>query len=563
MNARTCARLATRQPSHRSLLLRLVFGALLVVFLAGLTQVADTARAAAAPTPAPTPAPPGQTPTPSPTGSPTTPGNPSPSPSDNPFCGGTVPNTVQRWCFSWVRYAGSPPQGAPSHWVTACAQLLTTDQLAQCQAVALTLDDRPKDGTATVLTDVAPGTPSKPELVRCDAFAQRAAADPGNANRWAAKQGRCLVAARTLSFQLRDPGVTPGPPTAPPTTPPSTPPSHHEKSCGLTDVSCQVKDIVNGVITGGFQGLVTLMIQTMAVLLTYLARFVFWATAPTEPDKAFYLTYNSASGILLLFLLLYFIFATVINGLRVNGRTPLYTLAGLIRAMLGILFSGGIAWVILAAWDDATTSLIKANADTKWDASMWVTALSNLTGGGGTMLIAGAVAFLCCVGLLVTLITQTFRGELATGAALLGSAAAVGQVSETTKHWWPRWFWTVNALGASRYFDAQLWIYGSRSSYESDDLRTALKGLLLIWMMALAPWIMLRLLTIIDGYLADVNAGGVLHALGAQAAGAAGAAGDGPGSSGSSGESGRPALVVTRPRPAWTKRSSRPGSRLA
>ncbi|MEV6924009.1 hypothetical protein AB0M46_05775 [Dactylosporangium sp. NPDC051485] len=523
-----------RRPS-RGVLPQLLLGALFVVLFSGLAGVVGTASAVAAPTPAPspTPGPPGATPTP--TASPTAPGTPPPS-SDNPFCGGTVPSTQKRWCFLWVRYTASPPAGAPSHWITGCARSLTTDQMLECQTVALTLDDRPGDGTPTVLGDVAPGTPTAPELVRCDLFADRAAADPGNANRWNYKRDRCKIAARTLSFQLREPDVPN--PTPPPTAPPTTPPGHHEASCGLTDVSCQVKDIVNGVITSGFQGLVNAVVQTMAVLLGYLAKAVFTVTAPTKPDGAFFLTYNSAAGIILLFLVLFFIVSVIRSGLRVNGPSPVATLGGLVRAILGIFFCGGIAWVILAAWDDATNSLITANQNQKWDASAWVTALSNLTAGAGTGLIALGIAGFSCIGLLLVLITQIFRGEIAQGAALVGVIAATGQVSSETQHWLRRWFWTLNALGMSRFFIVELWIYGTRTTYESDDLRTALRGLLLIWMMVMTPWVLLRLLTIVDGYLSDINGRAVLAAAGAQAAAAAG---DGPGGSGNGGSTGNPA----------------------
>ncbi|GAA4259799.1 hypothetical protein GCM10022255_085890 [Dactylosporangium darangshiense] len=497
---------------------------LLTVLVGVILAVAVGAgRAAAEPSPAPSPPVPS---TPHPTGSPTTPAPPAPSETDIPGCGGTVPGTVQRWCFLWVRYTTSPPAGAPSHWITACAQGLTNEQLQQCQTVALTLDDRPGDGTPTVLSDVAPGIPSAPELVRCELFAERGAADPGNANRWNYKRDQCRIWAATLSHQLRDPGDG--------STPPSTPPSDGDSDCGLTDVSCQVQNILNNAISNGIQGLVNMTVKCMAWLLGEVAKAVFDVTAPPKPDEAFYFTYNSTASILLLFVLLFFIITVIINGLRVNGPGPLATLGGLVRAMLGILFAGGLAWIIVAAWDEATTSLINANSNQRWDAALWVKAVSTLSVGGGTALLALLIAGLSIIGLLLLLITQLFRSELAEGAALLGAFAMTGQVAPETKHWARRWFWTLNALGMSRFVTVELWIYGTRSAYES-DLITAGKGLLIIWMMVMTPWVLLRLLTIVDGYLSDINARGVMAAFGAQAAQAAG---DAPGSpsSGSPGE---------------------------
>ncbi|MGI5238633.1 hypothetical protein [Dactylosporangium sp. CA-139066] len=508
----------TPRPGRRAGLLRL----LTVVVGVILALTAGAGRAAAEPSPAPSPPVPSA---PQPTGSPTAPAVPAPSASDIPGCGGTVPGTVQRWCFLWVRYTTSPPQGAPSHWITACAQALTTEQLQQCQTVALTLDDRPGDGTPTVLSDVAPGIPSAPDLVRCDLFAERGIADPGNANRWIYKRDQCRIWAASLSYQLRDPSSTP----------PSTPPADGGRDCGLTDVSCQVANILDNAISNGVQGLVNMTVKCMAWLLGEVAKVVFDVTAPPPPDAAFYFTYNSAASILLLFVLLFFIVTVIINGLRVNGPGPLATLGGLVRAMLGILFAGGLAWVIVAAWDDATRSLINANSNQRWDAALWVKAVSALSVGGGTMLLALLIAGLSIIGLLLLLITQLFRSELAEGAAILGAFAMTGQIAPETKHWARRWFWTLNALGMSRFVTVELWIYGTRSAYQS-DLITAGKGLLIIWMMVLTPWVLLRLLTIVDGYLSDINARGVMAAFSAQTAQGVNNAAAGSPSSGSPGE---------------------------
>ncbi|MFG2042241.1 hypothetical protein ACGFI8_29670, partial [Dactylosporangium sp. NPDC048998] len=502
---------------------------LLTVFVTVLAALAVGAgRAAADPTPTPT-APPG----PQPTGSPTAPAVPAPSASDDPRCGGTVPGTVQRWCFPWVRYSTSPPQGAPSHWITACEQALTTDQQLQCQTVALTLDDRPRDGTPTVLSDVASGVASAPELVRCNLFGERATADPANGTRWTYKQYQCEVAARTLSFELRDPGA--------PSVPPSTGPGDKDSDCGLTDVSCRVADILDNAVSNGIQGLVDMSVKTMAWLLGEVAKLVFAATSLPPPNEAFYFTYNSTASIVLLLVLLFFIISTIINGLRVNGPGPLATLGGLIRALFGILFAGGLAWVIVAAWDEATNSLITANQDQSWDASLWVKALSTMSLGGGTALIALVIAWLSIIGLLLLAITQLFRSELAEGAALLGAFAMSGQVAPETKHWARRWFWTLNALGMSRFVTAELWIYGTRATYGSNNLLIAVKGLVIIWMMVMTPWVLLRLLSIVDGYLSDINARGVLAAVGSQAAQASD---NGPGSPSSGSSPGQQAAQV-------------------
>ena len=103
---------------------------------------------------------------------------------------------------------------------------------------------------------------------------------------------------------------------------------------------------------------------------------------------------------------------------------------------------------------------------------------------------------------------------LAFDCLLFGAMAMTGQVMPETRHWGRRWFWTINALGSSKFFIAELWIYGSRSAYESDSVMNALRAVLLIWLMVAAPWILLRLTSLWDGYLSDVNAHGLLSVAG-------------------------------------------------
>src|SRR5262249_27352002 len=119
-----------------------------------------------------------------------------------------------------------------------------------------------------------------------------------------------------------------------------------------------------------------------------------------------------------------------------------------------------------------------------------------------------------CVGLLLLFVVMQFRAVLATGAALFGAVAMAGQVMPETRHWGRRWFWTVNALASSKFVIAALWIYGSGPAHGSDDLVTVSREVLVICLMLGARWILLRLTTMWDGYLSDVNASGLVSAGG-------------------------------------------------
>ncbi|MBO3736620.1 hypothetical protein [Actinoplanes flavus] len=416
-------------------------------------------------------------------------------------CAQKAPGSVA-WCMPWVVRVETPPAGSASHWVTQCSKATSDEERTSCAAASVTLDSPPADGTASVLMDGPSGKDGLAALVRCGLFGEqmRNETDATRFGMWRDKHTQCSQQVEAWTAAAYDP-------------------SPQEKECGTLEVDCQItegtKDAVAGGIRTGIQGLVDAIVQAEVYLLSRLAELVFAETSIASPDQAFYGVYNSVAGTLVMLIFVFFIIATIVNGLRLRGGpTPLATLGGLVKAVLGITFAGGLAYVIVTAWDQAAVAALEANADKPWDASKLVTALTNLNTGAETLLLAGLFGVLGIVGLILLFIIMLFRGVLTTGAALLGAMAMTGFVMDETKHWPRRWFWTVNALGSSKYWIVQLWIYGGRSTYESDDLSTVLQSMLLIWLMVLAPFILLKLTSMWDGYLSDVNVHGMLSALG-------------------------------------------------
>jgi hypothetical protein len=474
-------------PSRRTIWqIALLLAALLVTLLAG-----TPAQAAPAPTPAPTTsAPATPTPTPSPTDS-----APAPTAPAGPVCA-TKNKGETAWCMDWAVHVDKVPYQGVSHWVTQCSKASTADKAA-CEAVSLTIVTPVPDNTASVLRDGPPTKDGKADLVDCGLLYTRGQAQPDGVQRskWLAKWQTCLKLRGEIITGLYAP-VT---------------------ACDTTDVACKVsegaeKALSNG-ISAGVQGIVDLVVQGTVWLLSQLATFVFTSTSISDADSSFFFVYNSIAGVMILLVFVFFLISTIINGLRTSGPGPLSSIGGLVRAILGITFAGGIAFVIVQAWDEATAALIRHNAATPWDPSLWIKGITALSGGVGTAFIALVISVFAIIGLILLFIMLLFRGLLTTGAALFGAMAMTGQVMPETRHWGRRWFWTVNALASSKFFIAALWIYGSRSAYSS-DLGTSLKALLLIWVMVLTPGIMLRLTTMWDGYLSDVNARGVLSAAG-------------------------------------------------
>ncbi|MET7391887.1 hypothetical protein ABZS66_00100 [Dactylosporangium sp. NPDC005572] len=371
----------------------------------------------------------------------------------------------------------------------------------------------PKEGARATLADVPAGRTPTTEMVGCRQFTVAAVGAAGRGPQgfqeskiWAAKESRCDAVAEALLPAL-------GASTAPP-------PPPVKQECELLDQQCKldkaVDEAVQRGVDAGIQGVISLLVQGAAVVLSMLAKQVFTQTSIGAPDESFYLVYNSTAGIMLIFVFVLFIISAIINTLRFNGGPgPLASVGGLVRAVLGITFAGGIAWLIVTAWDQATNALIAQNADTNWDASVWITALTNLSGGAGTGALALVGGLLALVGLFFLLIIMLFRGMLTTAAALFGAVAMAGQASHETRSWGRRWFWTVNALAMSKFAIAALWIYGTRAAYESDDVTTVLQAVLIIWLMVFAPGILLRLTAIWDGYLADVNGRGFATAAAA------------------------------------------------
>lgn len=470
--------------------------AVVCAVLVALTTAA--APAWAEPTPAPHP-----TPNPNPTPAPGPTPNPTPGPDPGKTCLGDAsrPNLV-KWCFTWVTLDESKDIKTPTRWLTLCSKAKAAEELNACEAASLTLDSPPPDRSPSVLADGKPD--HNAPLVLCNLFADKAAQDSANAERWKAKGEQCKG---LEAFYLAKVFV-----------PKEEEKKKDDKGCGVTDIECRVgkavADALAAGIRSGIQGLVDLTVQAMAWLLGELAKIVFDTTSLQSPDDTYYWTYNQIAGVLLLLVFVFFLISTIINGLRVNGPGPVATLGGLVRAVVGITFAGGIAWVIVRAWDEATATLIERNSTRQWDPSIWIKAITALAGGGGTAFLALLIAIFAVFGLILVFIQLWFRGILALGAGLFGGMAMTGQVMPETRHWGRRWFWTVNALASSKFWVAALWIYGSREIYQSNNLITVLKGLTLIWLMVFAPAIMLRLTSMWDGYLSDVHAQGVLSAVG-------------------------------------------------
>ncbi|MFF5291841.1 hypothetical protein [Paractinoplanes globisporus] len=429
--------------------------------------------------------------------------SPSPAPSapSTADCAARAPGAVA-WCMPWVARVDTPPFGGRSHWVTRCSVATTDADRRACAAASITLAPSPRDGSPSVFGD-GPTSGSGPAgLITCELLTGQTLydTDPGHETQWRVKRDACTAQKAGWARQVYDPDPKPA-------------------DCGMTDASCQIQrkaqDAFAGGIRSGIQGLVDIAVQAMVFLLSKLASLVFSATSISSPDDAFYSVYNNVAGVMVLLIMVFFLISLIVNGLRTSaGPGPMATLGGLVRAMLGITFAGGIAFLIVTAWDQATNAVIAANAATPWDPSQWVKALTGLTGGAGTLFLALVLSIFGCIGLLLLFFIMLFRGILATGAALFGAVAMAGQVMHETRHWGRRWFWTVNALASSKFVIAELWIYGSRSAYGSDDLMTVLRAVLLIWLMVAAPWILLRLTTIWDGYLSDPNAYGLMSAAG-------------------------------------------------
>ncbi|SCL73658.1 hypothetical protein GA0070608_5968 [Micromonospora peucetia] len=367
-----------------------------------------------------------------------------------------------------------------------CSAAASTIEQEHCDAVAVTVQSPPPDGTPSVLDERLPTVGEQP--VRCERLDAKAAQDVPNASRWTAKAERCralrsvLVASSSLKAS---------------------------SECGPLDVSCKVGAQVKEAARTGFEGLADIAVAGFAWALGKLAEVVFTQSS-TVVDEPFYGVYNDISGVLIVMVLIVFVISTAINGLRVSGPGPLSSLGGLVRAMFGIAFAGGIAYLLMAAWDEATLALIARNQQREWQPSMWVDALNALTADTGTVLLAFVVAVVGVFGLVVVFVMLVFRSLLAAGAALFGAMAMTGQVMTETRAWGRKWFWTCNALAASKFFIAALWIYGTRTTYESDNVVNVLRGLFIIVLMVLAPWILLRLTSMWDGYLADVDARGFL-----------------------------------------------------
>ncbi|MEV6527675.1 hypothetical protein AB0M43_37710 [Longispora sp. NPDC051575] len=449
---------------------------LIAVTLLGLAVLLCSSSASADPTP---------TPSPSPT-------------SDKPDCTGVPIAALHNefiWCVTWANN--------DEDVTVTCDRARDAADRAICTAVTQSLQPDPKAKEKSVLGgrdgkvhcehwDVLINAPDTAPLLKAQATQRRSACQGarGYLEARADKSGSTLPA-ECLSSDPRDIPV------------------------------CQVKkalgETLGSAVAWGMQGLVVMAVQAAQFLLGRMAITVFASTSMSPPGDSFFISYNSITGPVIYMIFIFFVISTVISALRTNGPGPLATLGGVVRAVLGVFCAGGIAWLIEAAWTDVTINTIKSRDMTKCDAGIWMKSFSTLAS-GPTAFIAFLLALLAIVALFLLFIVLFFRSMLVEVSALFGAVVMAGQVMPETRNWARKWLWTVNALAMSQWVIAELWMYGACSAVNSDNLITCLKGVALLWCMALCPWIFLRVMSMWDAHLADVNARGLLSAA-ASAAG--------------------------------------------
>ena len=409
------------------------------------------------------------------------------------------------FCWPWTEPSKvADGKLGPRYWDVRCGKARSAQDKQACNAVALTVKRPAPDPSLSVLFG-APATKEdgrtfNDEQVRCGLFAAEGkkrlapgefhsdGEDPeGDLKRFRAKRKSCEA---VKAYVLTN--------------------AYLPKPVGCLDddyrcrVKAYVKKITGDTLKAGIQGAIDGAVWSTAFLIEKMA-MILDTSSPPFAEQAFYFTYNHVAGLMIFVIVLFFILTSGINAMRLDGPAATAPLGGLIRAFLGILFAGGVAWTLVWAWDEATEALLEQHAST-WQPTQWVKALDDLAKDAGTALIALLLAFGMIIGLLLLLVQLLFRNLLFTAAALFGAVAMAGQVMPETRVWGRRWFWTVNALASSKFFAMVIWVYGSRAASQTSDLWIAAKATLLIWLMALAPSMVYKLTATFDSYMADVSA---------------------------------------------------------
>jgi hypothetical protein len=293
-------------------------------------------------------------------------------------------------------------------------------------------------------------------------------------------------------------------------------------TCSPVDTLCLIRDevakITSGPIRDGVAGLVDVVVDAAVSALGELATLVFSASMVNLNDPSFYGVYNMVAGVAIFIVVALVLWSVARQALSTRRPGPVATVVGAGRAVLGVTWAAGIAWALGLFWDQLTDALINANSATSYDPGTWFKALVALAGPGGTMGIALLVSVFALLGLPLTLVIMAFRSVLFALGACYGAVAMAGQASAETQGWGRKWFWTMNALAATKFFWAMTWIYGSRAAVSGDNILVALSGLAVIWAMVACPFVLLRLSSMVDSYMADPDAR-VLVAAGTQALG--------------------------------------------
>lgn len=215
------------------------------------------------------------------------------------------------------------------------------------------------------------------------------------------------------------------------------------------------------------------------------------------------------------------------------------SIAGAVKAVVGIQIVGAIAWMMLELANQATKALIAAYAN-KVAASQFALSLSQLYPP-----IAFITAILLIFALIGTAIVLAFQAPAVIGHALFGTVAAAGQANQATSHWLQKWFIRLLSLAWCKFFMVGMTLLainlvlptGQNAAQNfGQQFFGVLLGLALMIMLPTTPWLLSGLMSFTVGHasrISDSIAMGMTEKLGKAAmSAAAGAAGGGAGAAG-------------------------------
>lgn len=273
------------------------------------------------------------------------------------------------------------------------------------------------------------------------------------------------------------------------------------------------QEFLNWVAKKGMEQVTSFIVSGITKLWAVFMRIAVDYSSPNLGGAAFASVYNLIAGIALAVAFLGWLLTLATSWKR--GRLQ-FSLLGGIKAAVGVTLAGVGAILMLQLADECTRSLISAGGDIARQADFTTSLVK------ANPLVAILVGLIAAVSLLFSIIFLVISPALVQMWALLGAAAAAGQVHEATSDWVWRWAGRLSALAWAKFFMVGVMLLAQALLLPLDagedparQVVDVVQGLALCLVLVLCPWLLWELVDFVGDRVGGPAASGGTASRGA------------------------------------------------